>query len=296
MVDNKIVAILLITIIYIFGNQGETGSETDYSDLVDSSVVLRGQDKYQLSSSLTSEYARVFKDPSNERKDLGAITLDEGEVSTNPGVDYRVYFFFNSTSSSNMYYTDIVDYTAPLQDAVDDLTGEGCEIDTSPIFASYDSDGRTQSSSANAQSLSTGQSRDIRIMVKAHSNKCYGMPGTNKDNVVCLLYNSSALSVSSSYKSAGTPSSIGSSTYSIGKSSQCFEFPLLSDVGYTDIPITLTGDSSNEPTTAHNITVMSDDLAFDLNAETLSEIYGYVDEDGNQLGADASYLGLIYIS
>ena len=293
---NTIWALLLVgLIIFMYSQSSEptsTDNNIDLADAVDSSASFTGQDLYLKGTSLNKESVKIIKYINgNAELDLGYVSLDSGAQSTTPNAQYKFYFGMNNTPSVN-YYVSVVDYTAPIQDAVDDVMGKACKIDTTPTFSVRNSDYNTQTSSSNAQSVVAGGDSVVFLRIKASSDKCYGMPDAPKGNAICFAYNSTVLRVKTNTGSVGTPTEISGNV--TGKSISCYEFPVIQDGEDIEIVVNLHG--MGEATTAHNVSVYSDDIAFDLNGDTLSEIYGYQDEKGNSLASEYLSLGTIYIS
>lgn len=303
MANNNVWLIFLIIIfIFLYNNPQSPPQSTDtdstgltLEQTIDSSVSFTGQNLYVAGTALTSEFVRVIKlNGGTELKNLGYESLDSGTLNTKPNDKYKFYFFMNDTVPSTTYYVDIEEYTAPVSASVDDKIGYGCTIDTSPIFTSFDSVGRQQSASANAQAVSANGNVDISILIKASSDTCFGMPDSPRKNIVCFNYNANAFSeVETNTGFISPPRTTGTNITS--GAVKCYTFDLIADGSYVNIPVHLTGGST-EPTTSHNITVYAEDAAFDLNADTLAEIHGYTDEDGNSLASPLLNIGTIYIS
>ena len=301
MKNNILWAILLIGVLVFVSQQPAptTIDDTDYSSLVDAGVSFTGRNLHVPGTALSSEDVRVIRlNGGDERKDLGYFSLDSTSMDVTPNVDYKFYYFMN-TSPSGLYYVDVEDYTGLVQDAVDNVFGEGCTIDTNPTFWVLDENGATQTASANAQSLGASETRDVTINIKARSDKCYGMPDAfeeNKQNSVCFIYDGDIISsVDANTGRTIKPKSIRDSGNATSKTMDCYKFPIIQDTEVISLGVTITA-SSSEPTSAHNITVMSEDICVDLNADTLGEIWGYEDEDYTNLCAPEIDLGRIYIS
>lgn len=291
MKDNNTIwlVILVAFFIFIYNQPSQTIQPSpDYSNLIDSGVIFSGQDMFLSGTSLSNEYVRVIKQ-NGELKDLGTYSLNSGALSTVPDDKYKFYFFLNSSN----HYPYILEYTAPEKEASENKVGYGCTIDVKPTFSSTNSNGIGNSPS-NPQSISTSQSIDLDLRVVAHSEECYGMPGIEgMKNAICFAYSTTAFSsVKAGSKYVSTPSTI---TNNVSSSISCFEMDLIQDTKELNIPITLVS-STTEPTTAHNITVYAEDISADLSLTDLSEIFGYTDESGNNLGASYVTLGTIYIT
>lgn len=290
--DNNIVWILVLVafFIYIYNQPSQTSQPPaqDLTNLLDAGVIFSGQDMFSSGVSLSNEHVRVIKQ-NGELKDLGTFSLNSGTVSTVPNDVYKFYYFLNSSA----VYPYIIEYTAPMQEASVNKAGYGCTIDVKPTFSSTNSNG-VGNSPSNPQSLSASQSVDINLRIVAHSDECYGMPGIEGiHNAICFAYSSTAYSsVKTSSGFISAPSTVSNNVSGFVK---CYNMDLIKDMEELNIPLSLTA-TAVEPTTAHNITVYAEDVSADLSATDLSEIFGYVDEDGNNLGANVVELGKIYIS
>jgi len=299
--NNFFAFILIVVLLFALQQPANTpesaDNQPDYSDLVEPGVSFTGQNTFVSGTALSSEYVRIIKKTDGMREDMGTKSLASGTLATVPNQDYSFYFFFNTTAPSHQYYVDVMDYTGPSTEATESLVGYGCSIETSPIFVSRNVAGQVQSASANAQAMTTSTAYDMELNIKVHSDKCFGMPDAEGDNALCFIYNGNAISsikANTDYISV-KPQSVTLSTEAMSKSVSCWEFPKLSDLNDISIPYTVT-TGTTEPTIAHNITVVAADFSFDLNTNTLEEIWGYEDEYGNALGAGKVALGTVYIS
>lgn len=271
---------------------------------IDAAVSFTGKQMYEVGTSLKTEDVRVVK-LNGGKESLGYFSLDSTKMDVTPNINYKFYYFFN-TSPSTLYYPDAEDYTGKEQDSTDNVYGEGCAIDTTPTFWVENSGNNVQTATSNAQAISASGIADITLFIKAETHKCYGMPDAktkDMDNVVCLLYNSTPYSsIKSDNGYASAPKSIRTSIYAgsipdniSSKTINCYKFPVVMDREIAEIPLTITA-SSTEPTIAHNITVMSEDICFDLNNDNLNEIWDYEDEDSNDICAPPLLLGYIRVS
>lgn len=268
--------------------------DSNLVNLVDADVSFTGQDKYVAGTSTTSESVRIFRYDGTAVTDLGAKSLNSGLLSVKPESNYKFFFYMNGTLPSSNYYVDVQEYTGKVQDAVDNLVGIGCSIDTSPNVVVRNSNGNVQSATANAQSISASQSVDVEIDVKSHIGKCYGTPDAPKGNAICFAYNTAAFSnVKPNTKWISVPASVSSLDLGTVK---CYEFDVLENGAKQTLTVTL--QSVADPTTAHNISIYTDDIAFDLNLDTLEEIWDFTDESGNELARNITSTadGHIYVS
>lgn len=298
--NNMVFALILIgVIIFVSKQPAPTEPTPDYTGLIDAGVSVTGRILYEPGTSLSSEDVKVIRlDGGDKRIDLGSFDLDGTDIGVTSNVNYKFYFFMNTSPSVN-YYVDVLDYVGLEQDAIDDIYGEGCTIDTQPTFWVVTSGGATQTSSSNAQSVSASGSAEILINIKAHSEKCYGMPDAKdkgEKNAVCFVYTSTPYSsIETNTGKATTPNSISESGNATNKVVSCYKFPVIANTERIEIPVTIKA-SSTEPTTAHNITVMSEDICVDVSKDTLNEIWGYQDEDNDDICGATVKLGEIYIS
>ena len=241
-------------------------------------------------TAITTEWVRVFK-MNGDFQDLAQTSTDSGVLSTAPEGKYRLMYGENSTT----YYTQVVDYEAPCQDATDNKVGVLCYIDTDPTVTVKDENDDSQTSSTFAQAVTTSDEVDIIVKVKVASDKCYGNPSAEGDNAICFKFNNTALtSVKTETGSSDLP--YAATAYAAaGYSINCYNLPKLADRGEVELPVTIKSGSS-EPGVDHNVTIYLDDIAFDLDADDLIEIWGFHDEDNNALGAALVTGDFIYIS
>jgi len=303
--NNVLWAIVLI-IIFIYLSQSNDISpvtkqpnsteNTPLANLIDADVTFTGVDKYVGGTSLLSnELVRIFR-LNGAREDLGTKSLNSGTLAVTPNVNYKFYFFMNSSVPSTNFYVDVMDYTAKVQESVDNLVGKGCSIDTTPKISVRNPDGAVQTSRSNAYTLGASESADFEVSISSHTDKCYGTPNAPKKNVVCFGYDASDFTNIKTNTNWVTPprSILDLSRNSDQDSLKCYNFNLLEN-GVKD---TLTVELTTNGNPAHNISIFTDDIGFDLHKNTLAEIWDYTDETGNQLARviNATPDGFIYLS
>jgi len=242
-------------------------------------------------TAITSEWTRVFKS-NGEQRDLGYTSTDSGTQSTVPNAMYRLMYGENSTT----YYTQVVDYTAPCQDATDNKNGILCTIDTNPTVTVFDSNGAVTKINSSVQDLTTSDEVTVKVRVKVGADECFGNPSATGDNAMCFLYNNSVYtSIATDTGSANLPYAV--TAYSAaGYNINCYNLAKLADNAEVDLFTTIKVSTTIEPTIAHNISIYLDDIAFDLNADDLSEIWGFHDESNNALGSAIVAGDMIYVS
>lgn len=295
---NILFVLILVVVLVLISKQPTqpTIEQPDYTGLIDAGVSVTGRNLYEPGTALSLEDVRVIRDGT----DLGYFSLDGTDIGVTPSADYKFYFFMNTSPSIN-YYVDVLEYTGKEQDAIDDIFGEGCEIDDSPTFWVVNSAGSVQTATSNAQAVSASGGAEISINIKSRSEKCYGMPDAKdngKSNTVCFLYSSASVfsKIDTGTGTTITPASISESGNATTRNIiDCYKFPIIANTEMVDLPVTITAGAT-EPTTAHNITVMSQDICVDINKDNLDEIWGYQDEDNNDICGPAVKLGEIYIS
>jgi len=241
-------------------------------------------------TAITDAGIRVFK-LNSDVKDLGLKTSNSGTLTTVPYAKYTLMYGENST----VYYTQVVPYTAPCQDAQDVKSGILCTIDTNPTVTVKDENDALQSSSANAQAVGVSDQKDITIKVKAAADKCYGNPSAEGDNAICFVYNNTVFtSIKTDTGSQSLPYAV-TAYAAAGTSIDCYKLNKLADRGEHIMGATLKS-SATQPTLAHNVSIYLDDVAFDLHGEDLTEIWGFEDEDNNALGSAIVTGDTIYVS
>ena len=275
--------------------QQSSNNNTNIGSLVNADVSFTGVNKYISGTALTGELVKVLR-LNGVQEDLGTFSLNSGGLNVDPGTGYKFYFFMNATVPSTNFYVNPQDYTGKSQEATDNVAGQGCSIDSKPVVTVVNSAGQTQTASTNAQAVAANGNAEIEIEIKSHSDKCYGTPGASKGNSVCFNYNSNAFSdIKSNTNYITMPRSVNS--LGLSNAVKCFDFDVLEDAGTDTLTIQLKGGST-EPTIAHNISIFTDDIGFDLNQNTLAEIWDFTDEDGNQLSRiiNSTPDGIIYIN
>lgn len=296
--QNILIALVLVGILIFISRQPAQPTQPiqDYTGLIDAGVSVTGRDLYEPGTSLASEDVRVIRNGI----DLGYFSLDSTDIGVTSNVDYKFYFFMNTSPSTN-YYVDVLSYTGLERDAVDDIYGQGCAVDSQPLFWVVTAGGATQTATSNAQSIAASGSAEILINIKSHSEKCYGAPDAKaegEENTICFLYELSAVfdSIDTNTGNAPTPNSISSSGNATTRSIiDCFKFPVLANTEQIEIPLTIKAGAT-EPTSAYNITVMSEDICIFVDKSNLDGVWGTQDEDNNDICGATVELGTIYIS
>lgn len=297
---NKLWAGLLILVLFFISQQSSstintpTDSNVDLSNIVNPSFSFRGVRMYMEGTSLSTESVKIIEH-NGDVTDLGYKSLNSGTLNVIPNAKYTLYFFMNDTDPSGTYYVDKQEVVGPVKDSVTPLSGLGCKIDKRVIFSSYNAGGQRQTADAYAISLTAGQTVDTTIRIKTYIDECFGSPSATKDNVVCFGYNANYIKLVQANTEMVSPP-LGISNTAQGQSLSCYAFDVLKDGSEVILNVNIAAHASNEPTNAHNITVYADDINFDINSDTLEEIEGFDDEDGNNLGASVDTLGKIYIS
>jgi len=195
--NNALWAIVLI-VIFIYLSQSNNSSpvvkqanlstDSPLANLIDADVTFTGVDKHVGGNSLlTNELVRIFK-LNGAREDLGTRSLNSGTLAVTPNVNYKFYFFMNATVPSTNFYVDVMDYTAKVQESVDNLVGKGCSIDTLPKVTVRNPTGAIQTSRTNAYAMGATQTADFEVSIISHTDKCYGTPDASKGNVICFGY------------------------------------------------------------------------------------------------------------
>ena len=269
------------------GNDGNTGGGVDLCKLVDGQVSFTGQDKYLAGTARSADWVRVIEiNGENKKRDLGQISMNSGTLGVTPEKSYKLYFGENTTSTSRYTYTE--DYKAPCQDATDNRVGYLCTVDTAPTVTVFDENGQVQSGTTNVQAMGASDIIDVEVKVKVAADKCYGNPEAKVKNAICFEYNGTVFdSVKANTDSSAIPYSVSSdSGKPVGYSQTCYALDLLADTGSQTMTVTLDA-SSTEPAAGgvNNINISLEDVDFDLNQDTLDEIWGFSDESNTNLGA-----------
>lgn len=265
---------------------GAGGSSVDLCSLVDGSASFTGQRMFLAGTTLTNEYVRILKPNGDTPTDLGQVSMNSGTKSISPKATYNLYYGENSTG----YYMHKEVYTAPCDKSPQAKKGILCQNGTLTI-TSFDEYGNVMGGlGSNEQAVSADDEKEITVRFKIESDRCYGNPDAATDNVVCFRYSTTYFKgiESTQTTTAPLPYTISNSYTVSGFNFQCFKLPKLKDMEYKDIVFKLKSTSTDPiPTAANtsNIQVLTDDIDFDLDADTLQEIWDFQDEDQNALGA-----------
>ena len=280
----SIVVLLAMNLNQPAADNGNNGG-VDFGAVVEPSAVLTGQRMFLASTALTTEYARVIEvNGGSANRDLGLISLNSGSTDTTAGKTYKIYYGENSSQADGGYYTNAETYVAPVQDSADNKVGIECLFDAAPSITVFDEYGQVQSAGTNIQAIGADDEKDVKIRVRAAVDECYGNPNAPTENAICFKYNSTAYSsVVADTGAQVTPFIIGANNVSAGHAISCYKLPKLADNGFVDIMVKIKS-TSTQPTTVDNITILLDDVAFDIDADLLTEIWGFEDEDNNELG------------
>ena len=221
------------------------------------------------------------------KRDLAQTSMNSGTLGVTPAGKYKLYYGENTTSSTR--YTYVEEYTAPCQDATDNKVGYLCTVDTDPLITVYNDNGQVMANGTNSQVIGTDEVVDVEVKVKATADRCYGNPQSAKKNAICFGFNTTTFkSAKADTPSSATPFAIGN-VQTTGFSTSCHELNLLADTASQIVKVTLTPQSLVNPpaNSANNISIRLEDTDFDINQDTLDEIWGFEDESNNNLGTTA---------
>ena len=257
------------------------GTITVQTSPEDVTVTLGGVNAYVISTRLTSEYGRVFKDGF----DYGLVSLNSGSYTESPAKTDKIYFFENSST----YYTEKQEKVIPSTGTAD-YQAKGIAWDTSLTLTFYNDD--DQPNTAQAQDAST--TKTVGIKYAASSQKGFGNPQCALKNVapatVCFEYNStsdSAPAMKLEGVAVKQAVSIPASLQGLNASwsMACFEGKGVYNSGFQKYSVDITSNSDPTSGAGSNIGVYYEDCDFDFNADNLDEIWSTHDEDNNNLGA-----------
>jgi len=284
------------------GNGGNTGGGggVDLCKLVDGQVSFTGQDKYLAGTARSTDWVRVLElNGDTNKRDLGQTSMSSGTLGVTPEGQYKLYYGENTSDTAR--YTYVESYTAPCKDSTDNKVGYLCTVGT-PTLTVFDENGQVQSGAGtNAQAMGASDIVDVEVKFKAVADQCYGNPQAPSKNAVCFGYNGTIFdSVKANVPSSAIPYSISTDsddgTNPTGYSQVCYELDLLADTSSQILTVTLDA-SATEPTGQnHNVSITTEDVNFDLNQDTLAEIWGFSDETNNNLGAAINRAGHIQVS
>lgn len=309
----EIVMMVAVVVIAVsaLGEKGVTPSGTstgsagvataDICKIVTPSATLTGQRMFLSGTALTTEWARAVRiNGDSTKKDIGSISLNSGNLPTVGNGKYQIYFGINATTASSLYYPTIMSYTAPCLEAPDEIAGVVCRNST-PTITVFNENGDVMSTTThNEQQVDADDARTVTVRVRAGTDACYGMPGASKDNALCFRYNTSDFKAVTAETGVQDMPYEVTSTYGLtGFNIACYKLGKVADNAQVDVKVKLESTSTN-PTNASggangNVSIYTDDISFDLNADTLEDIIGFQDEDNNILGTTVQ-TGMIYIN
>jgi len=300
--ENMLLLVIVGVVAFmLFGNQGGEPAAQDPTNqggvdlclLVDGQASFTGQRMFVAGTALTSSHVKVLKmNGGTVVKDLGYKSMDSGTVSLSPNANYKLYYGENSTT----YYTAPETYVAPCQESTDDKVGVLCTIDTSPTITVWNENGAVNTDTSAEQEIAADEVVSVEVKIKATADECYGNPDCPGDNAICFEYNSTIIqSVKASSGSQAMPYIIGAAS-AAGEVTTCYKSAKIADTGSETLTVTITPASGQNPTDVDDITIKYDDCAFDINADSLAEIWGFEDEDNNNLGDTSVETTEIYLN
>lgn len=307
--EGLVIAIVAIAAILLLGqnanvppaggdvpNNNNAGG-VDLCKLVDGQVSFTAQDKFLAGTARTGDWVRVIElNGDSQKRDLGQISLDSGTKAVTPEGNYKLYYGENTTSTAR--YTYIEDYSAPCKDATDYKVGFLCTVDTVPTVTVFDENGQVQSGVTNAQAMGANAITTLDVKVKVAADQCYGNPQAPSKNAICLGYNGTVFdSVKASTTSSAIPYSVSSDDQKpAGYSQSCYELDLLKDTGSQTLQVTMDASATQPTGQGHAVNITLEDAAFDLDQDSLNEIWGFQDESNNNLGAAIRRVAGIQVS
>lgn len=257
---------------------GEGGS----CPIEDTTISLNSHDKFKKNTDITDGDHRVFLNGA----DKGWVA-DAGTVTATPGDSITIYFGLNSTTYYPVVETGMVSCSGTM-----DLDAAMTKIDNTTSWLFKNQDGSTMSTSVG-QDMSASTRYDLSLTIKATAKSSIGNPDLDGKNAVCFQYNTTAYS---NVKIDGTSIigiPFGLPASRTGYSWTCNGIPAIEND--PDVP----GDETFEGTlivetkstftsvstgAGLNISAILWDYSVDLHADTLAEIIGREDEDGNDIG------------
>lgn len=285
------IIVLVLAGLWFMQNQGTTdtgGSEggIDVCALVEPTAKFTAKRMF-LEGTAVSDQVQVIKiNGGGDRKELAQVSSASGTMNIEPNVNYRFYF---GNTSQTTYYTHPYDYTGPCVEKEDVVTGVMCTIGT-PSLTIKDENGMVQSGSSNVQAIGADSTKKMTFkMDLSAADTCYGNPNAASDNAICFKYNTTTWTdIDMNWAGASIPYSISNAFSSYGHAIKCFQLPKIEDLATVEENFVVESGSTN-PTSVQNITIYIEDVAWDLNADTLDDIWGFQDEDNNNVGSSTIY-------
>ncbi|MBI4029315.1 MAG: hypothetical protein HY376_03035 [Candidatus Blackburnbacteria bacterium] len=245
------------------------------------------------------EYTRIFL-VNGARQDLGQFA-EGGTKSLNGGDNVVAYHAENSTTASSGYYTSKKEYTLECTGATASHNDEAqlYQYDNG-ITLSY----KNQNGEVNtAQSVAANSKYDFDVTLRTSALRSWGNPElTGNPNALCFQYNNTVFTTLD-WKIGGVNQGFiptpqvhsGNNTVSGQNAFKCFGAPVKMNTDKLEGVLHVeTGSIAGLPINSINVT--TEDGDYDLDADTLAEIKGLQDEDGNDLGMVGIYLRPIDIT
>lgn len=255
----------------------------------DTTVTLTGVDAFALGTSISAEFARVFISNNDiaQATDQGQVSMSSGTYTATPNDLVTHYYYENSST----YYTVKESFSIPDKGTVR-KQGLAYNMDTAPTLQFYNSDG---DSANTAQTISSGQTKTLKIRYTPSNDNCVGNPKAPAEgNYVahCFEYNDTEFKAP---KLVGQSSISLPSTFPKNASTEystvCYKGDSVCDNVEKEYSLEVT--AQNKDPTADMVWWI-EDQDYDINAQTRAEIYGFVDEDQNDLGAAANVRPIVF--
>lgn len=293
--DTMWVILLAIGGIYLIMNGG-FGSDnkvadaiSDINSVADNTVTFSLEDTYSAGTAVP-DATRVFVN-GNDR----GLVADAGTIDVSPGDEIVGYGAENSSS----YYT--VKSTMTAEDKGNsEMKIKVCAQATSSTLTFLDEFG-----DANTNlTIVAGQDYLMEVRYKGANNQCYGNPEGESTKIAdCFKYNTSIFEnvELKDAKDVATPLAVeDDATVAAGFRIVCYENdPSIDGDEVRNQLVLETKDSftiGGTGSAASDITRVLADQDYDLDADDLSSIYGYEDEDDNDLGSTTSVTDTISLA
>jgi len=283
-----------------FGLAPAEGTTTDGKPLVDHitedvTVTLSAVNAYQTGTKITTEYAKVY----NNGFDEGLVSTNAGTFEADVNDKIRLYFFENSST----YYTQKKEITIKDEGQAK-YQGDAMQIDTSPTLTFYNDDG----DSNTAQSIGADTVKTVEIKYAATSKRAFGNPqcssvGGVQEMTICFHYNTSAYTSVEMKDASGnkaSSSAVPNKLAAYGNTSfgwSCYKAAGIKNSGEQRYKVDLTSGTPDPLGSQGNyVSVYYEDCDFDIDADNSAEIWGFEDEDNNDLGSTTLTRDLITVS
>lgn len=239
------------------GGSGGTGQASVYALASSPSVTVYATQQFKSGTSVPTTTTFLHRLQGTKAWSTGYIGTAITAYAPGQHVEFEVG---NSTGTGGNYYDKHIDYTVPFQTSDQISTELAYKATAANVAIAYKND---LDQVSTAVTLGTGQTKTFYVKMTGEYQKSFGDAVCGSDSNVMVLYLGNKSQIASAvfgdYPEVTCPGIVTASTTPVN-STKCFKAPVLnSDADTGWIPVRVTGDSTNDPSTGLKF------LAFDSN-------------------------------